>query len=129
MGRIGKGVPQLMPRKRDSGTPMKEMFAGEFAAKAQRAVAELALLKKDSRLAVPRGPGTVSSKAGETAAADVGHAASDEGPAVAGNARGRDARWAPRDAWVVLAGSDPGGTDSMSAADATVLGKVDAVGR
>ena len=108
---------------------MKKMLAGEFAAKAQRAVAELALLKEDSWLAVPQGPGAFSSKAGEAAIADVGHAASDKGPAVAGGACGRGACCAPRDAWMVLTGSDPGGTDVMGAACATVLGKVGAVGR
>ena len=122
-------MSQLVPRKRDGGTAMEEVFTGEFAAKAKRAVTELALLKENSRLTVPMGPGTGSGQAGEAVVADAGHAAGDEGPAVAGNARGRGASRAPRDARMVLAGSDPGGTHSQSTADAAMLGEIDTVSR
>ena len=122
-------MSQLVPRKRDGGTPMEEVFTGEFAAKAKRAVTELALLKENSRLAVPMGPGTGSGQAGEAVVADAGHAAGDEGPAVAGNARGRGASRAPRDARMVLTGSDPGGTHSRITAGAASLGEIGTVSR
>ena len=129
MGRLGERVPQLVPRKSDGGTPVEEVFTGEFAAEADWAVTELTLLEENGRLAAPMGPGTGGGEAGEAAVANAGHAAGDEGPSVAGNARGRGASRAPRDARMVLAGSDPGGTHSQSTADAAVLGEIDTVSR
>ena len=87
-------------------------------------MAELALLEEDGWLAVPPGPGAFCSKAGETAIANIGHAASDQGPAVAGGACSGGTCCAPRDAGMVLTGSDPGGRDITDAAYAAETSRV-----
>ena len=127
--RIGKSAPKLVPSKRDGRAPVKQMLTGKLATETQRAMAKLALLQEDGGLAMAPRLGTFCGKAGKAAFADIGHVIGDGGPAVAADASGGSACFAPRDTRMLLTGSDPGGKDIATAACAALLGKVGAVDR